>query len=52
MARPMRGCLTARSQQEGAEEPEKDPQKEEQPDAIEGKDIVYYHPDADYEGSE
>ena len=33
MARLLRGHLTARSQQEGAEELERDPQQEEQPDA-------------------
>ena len=33
MARLLRGHLTARSQQEGAGELERDPQQEEQPDA-------------------
>ena len=48
----MRGCPTARSQQEGIEEPERDPQQEDQPDATEGKDIADYNPDVGYEGSE
>ena len=47
MARPVKGCLTARLQQEGAEEPERDPQQEGQPDATEGKDIVDYDLDVD-----
>ena len=41
-----------RSQQEGAEEPERDPQQGEQLDATEGKDIADYNPDVDYEGSD
>ena len=52
MARLLRGCPTARLQQEGIEEPERDPQQEDQPDAIGGEDIVDYNPDVDYEGSE
>ena len=52
MARPVRGCPTARSQQEGIEEPKRDPQQEDQPDATEGKDIAGYDLDVDYEGSE
>ena len=52
MARPVRGCLTARSQQEGTEEPERDSQQEDQPDATKGKDIADYNLDVDYEGSE
>ena len=40
MARPVRGCLTARPQQKGAEETERDPQQEDQQDATEGKDIA------------
>ena len=52
MARLVRGCPIARSQQEGAEEPERDPQQEGQPDATHGKDITDYDPDVDYEGSE
>ena len=52
MARPVRGCPTARPPQEGAEEPERDHQQEDQPDAAEGKDIADYDPDVDYVGSE
>ena len=52
MTRSLRGWLTARSQQEGIEEPEWDPQQEIQPDATGGKDIEHYNPDVDYEGSE
>ena len=52
MARPVRGHPTARSQQEGIEEPERDPQQEDQPDATGGKDIADYDLDVDYEGSE
>ena len=52
MARPVRGHPTTRSQQEGVEEPERDPQQEDQPDATEGKDIADYNPDVGYEGSE
>ena len=40
MARPVRGHPTARSQQEGTEEPERDPQQEDQSNAAEGKDIA------------
>ena len=42
MARSLRVCPTARSQQEGTEEPERDPQQEDQPDATGGKDIEGY----------
>ena len=52
MARPVRGCPTARSQQEHIEEPERDPQQEDQQDATEDKDIADYNQDVDYEGSE
>ena len=52
MARLLRGCPTARSQQEGTEEPERDPWQEDQPDATGGADIEDYNPDVDYEGSE
>ena len=52
MARQLRGCPTARLQQEGAEEPERDPYHGEQPDATEGKEIADYDLDVDYEGSE
>ena len=52
MARPVRACPTARSQQEGAEEPERDPQQENQPDATEGKNIADCNPDIGFEGSE
>ena len=55
MARIMRGCTTAWSQQEGTEELKTNPivpEKEEQADAIEGEDIADYNPDVDYEGSE
>ena len=52
MDRPVRGCPTARSQQEGVEEPEWDPHQEDQPDATEGKDIADYNPDVGYERSE
>ena len=52
MARPVRGCLSAGLQQEGTEEPERDPQQEDQPDATEGKDIADYDPDIDCEVSE
>ena len=51
MTRLVRGCLTPRPQQKGATEPERDPQKEEQPDASEGKIIADYDLDVDYEGS-
>ena len=39
-------------QEKGAEEPERDPQQEEQPDATGGKNIADYDPDVDYEWSE
>ena len=52
MARLVRGCPTSRPQKEGAEEPERDPQQEDQPDAAEGKDIADYDLDVDYVGSE
>ena len=55
MVRTMRGCPTTQSQSEGKDKPEINPsvpQQEEQPDATEGKDIVDYNPDVDYEGSE
>ena len=52
MARSLRGCPTARSQQEGAEEPQRDPEQEDQSDASGGKDIGDYDPDVDYERSE
>ena len=52
MARLLRGCPTARSQEEGIEEPERDSQQEDQPDATAGEDIVDYNPDLDYDGSE
>ena len=52
MARLVRGCPTDRSQQEGIEEPERDPQQEDQQDATGGEDIADYDPDVDYEGSE
>ena len=46
------GCLTARLQQEDAEEPERNPQQEDQPDSAEGEDTTDYDPDVDYVGSE
>ena len=52
MAGPVRWCLTARLQQEGVEESERDPWQGEQPDATEGEDIAAYDLDVDYEGSE
>ena len=52
MARPVRGHLTSRPQQEGAEEPERDPRQEEQPGAAEGKAIADYGQDVGYEVSE
>ena len=52
MARPLSGRPTARSQQEGVEEHERDPQQGEQPDATGGKDIADYDPDIDCEGPE
>ena len=45
MARPV-------MEQEDAEEPERDPQQEGQPDATEGKNIVDYNANVDCEGSE
>ena len=50
MARLVREHPTARSQQESMEEPKRDPQQEDQLDAIDGKDIADYSPDVDYEG--
>ena len=47
MARPVRGCPTARSQQERVEVPERDSQQEDQPDATGGEDIADYYPDVD-----
>ena len=52
MARSVKGCPTARPQQDCIEEPERDPQQEDQPDAIGDKDIADYNLDVDYEGSE
>ena len=52
MARLVRGCPTARSKQEGAEEPQRDPQQENQQDATGDKDIEDYNSYVDYEGSE
>ena len=52
MARWVSGCPTASLQTEDAEKPEQDHQQVERPDAIEGKDILDYHLDVDYEGSE
>ena len=52
MSRLVRGCLTTRSQQKGEEEPDRDPQQGDQLADTEGKDIVDYDPDVDYEGSE
>ena len=52
MARLLRGCLTARLQEEGTEEPERDPQQEDKPDATVGKDIEDYNPGVDYDRSE
>ena len=52
MARPVRECPTARSQQDGIEELERDPLQEDQQDATGGKDIAEYNLDIDYEGSE
>ena len=52
MARTMRGCLSAWSQQEGAAEPQNNAsvmQLEEQTDAKEGEAIVDYELDIDYE---
>ena len=52
MAMPVRECQTARSQQEGTDESERDPQQEDQLDTAEGKDTADYDQDVDYEGSE
>ena len=52
MARPVRRCPTARSQQEGVEEPGRDPQQEDQPGNTGGKAILGYNLDVDFEGSE
>ena len=52
MARPVRRCPITRSQQEGAEEPDRDPWQEGQSDATKCKDLADYDPDIDYEGSE
>ena len=52
MARLVRGHPITRSQQEGTDEPERDPRQEEQPDAAEGKDIADYNLDICNEGSE
>ena len=52
MARPVRGCPTARLQQEDADKPERYPQQREQPDTTEDKDIADYDLDVNYEGSE
>ena len=52
MARPVRGHLASRPQQEGAEEAERDPQQEGQLDTAEGKDMADYDLDVDYVGSE
>ena len=52
MVRPVRGCLTAWLQQEGAEDPQTKPSvpwQEEQPEATEGKVIADYDLDVDYE---
>ena len=51
MARLVMGCPTARPQQEGIEDPDRDPQQEDQLDAAEGKDIADYDPDVDNVGS-
>ena len=52
MTRLMRGCPTARSQKEGVEVPERDPQQEDQPDATEGRDMEEYNLDVVHEESE
>ena len=56
MARTIGQYLTAQSQPEGAGEPETNTsvpqQKEQQPDATEGKVIVDYDLNIDYEGTE
>ena len=50
MARLVRGCPITRSQQEGTEEPDRDPQQKGQLDTTEGKDIADYDLDIYYEG--
>ena len=52
MARSLREHPTARSQEEGTEEPEKNSQQEDQPDVIVGKDIEDYDSNVDYDWSE
>ena len=52
MAMLVRGQPTARPQIEGAEEPDRDPQQEDQLDPAEGEDIANYDLDVDYVGSE
>ena len=52
MDRKVRDCPTVRSQEEGVQESERDPQQEDQQDATEGKDMADYDPHVDYEGSE
>ena len=52
MARLVRGCPTARSQQEGVKEPERDPWQEDKPDATKGNNTADYNPDVVSEGSE
>ena len=47
-----KGCPTARSRQEGAEQYERDLQQEDQPDTTVGEDIEDYNLDVDYDGSE
>ena len=54
MDRTTRECMTTWSQLEDAEEPERNlsvPQQEKKPDTTEGKVIVDYNLDIDYEGS-
>ena len=48
----LKGCPTDRSQEEGAEQPKRDPQQGDKPDAIVGKDIEDYNMDINYEGLE
>ena len=52
MNRLVRGRPTTRLQQEGAEDPDRDPQQDDQSVTAEGKDIADYDPNVDYEGSE
>ena len=52
MARLVRGCPSARSQQEGVEEFKRDPKQEDQPDTTGCKDTAGYDPDIDNEWSE